>query len=145
MLGRLRGDRIRLQIHRCGRRRRGRRARNRARRRSRGCRFRLWLPDYLGCAGSCSRVELLERMPEWVEVCGISDWLQNLRVWVGGLRLSVGGGRVSCTKERSSMSPVRHRPNKPELACETKLWRYFDLDGSLNLLGTNTLKFNQLA
>lgn len=61
------------------------------------------------------------------------------------LSLPVGGGRLSRPRERSSKSPVRHRPNKPELPSEISLWRYFDLDRALNLLRTNTLKFTQLA
>lgn len=43
------------------------------------------------------------------------------------------------------MSPVRPRPNKSELPGHTPLWRYFDLNGALNLLRTNSLKFTQLA
>lgn len=90
-------------------------------------------------------MELFERIPEWVRVCGINDWLQNFSVWVCGLRLSVGGRSISGTSERSSMSPVRNHLNKLGLACETKLCRCFDLDGALNLLSTITLKFKQLA
>jgi hypothetical protein len=43
------------------------------------------------------------------------------------------------------MSPLRQRPNKPLLTKELTLWRYFDLDGGLNLLRTNELQFTQLA
>ena len=43
------------------------------------------------------------------------------------------------------MSPVRQRPDKAELQTQTKLWRYFDLDGALNLIRTNMLRFTQLA
>lgn len=43
------------------------------------------------------------------------------------------------------MSPVRQRPNVALLPLDMVLWRYFDLEGALNLLKTNELRFTQLA
>lgn len=43
------------------------------------------------------------------------------------------------------MSPIRQRPNVAQLPLDMVLWRYFDLEGALNLLKTKELRFTQLA
>lgn len=43
------------------------------------------------------------------------------------------------------MSPVRLRSNVSVLSEDQRLWRYFDLEGALNILRTNNLRLTQLA